>query len=174
MRHVYIDWPEYNDLCERLVARVVQSGWKFDSLLCLARGGMRPGDIFSRVYNSMPLAVLTTCSYRAAAGTIQGDLDIATYITGMSDLKGKLLLVDDLCDSGQTVLKVIEHLKDRYPRITEVRTAAIWVKACSLIVPDYYVVKYEDSPWIHQPFEFYDDFGPEKLLARVREKFGEP
>ena len=91
MRHVYIDWPEYNDLCERLVARVVQSGWKFDSLLCLARGGMRPGDIFSRVYNSMPLAVLTTSSYRAAAGTIQGDLDIATYITGMSDLKGKLL-----------------------------------------------------------------------------------
>lgn len=173
MRHIYIDWPEYNDLCERLVARVVQSGWKFDSLLCLARGGMRPGDIFSRVYNSMPLAVLTTSSYRAAAGTIQGDLDIATYITGMSDLKGKLLLVDDLCDSGQTVLKVIEHLKDRYPRITEVRTAAIWVKACSLIVPDYYVVKYEDSPWIHQPFECYDDIGIEKHLANCRAKFGD-
>lgn len=172
MRHVYVEWGEYNDLCERLVARVTESGWKFDSLLCLARGGMRPGDLFSRIY-SMPLAVLTTSSYRAAAGTVQGDLDIATYITGMSDLKGKLLLVDDLCDTGQTVVKVIEHLKERYPRITEVRTAAIWVKPTSVIIPNYYVVKFEDNPWIHQPFEFFDDFGPEKHLARCKEKFGE-
>ncbi len=173
MEHVYVSWSEYVDLCERLVARVTASGWKFDSLLCLARGGMRPGDLFSRIYNSMPLAVLTTSSYRAAAGTIQGDLDIARYITGMSDLHGKLLLVDDLCDSGKTVVKVIEHLKESYPRITEVKTATIWVKKSSVIVPDYYVVKYDDNPWIHQPFEFYDDFGPEKHLARCKEKFGE-
>ena len=81
MQHDHIDWNQYRDLCERLVARVGASGWEFDSLLCLARGGMRPGDIFSRVY-SKPLAIMTTSSYREAAGTVQGDLDIAKYITG--------------------------------------------------------------------------------------------
>ena len=95
MQHDHINWQQYIDLCERLVARVAESGWEFDSLLCLARGGMRPGDFFSRIY-SKPLAIMTTSSYREAAGTVQGDLDIAKYITGVSDLKGKLLLVDDL------------------------------------------------------------------------------
>jgi len=172
MQHDYISWEQYIGLCERLVARVTASGWQFDSLLCLARGGMRPGDFFSRIYGK-PLAVLTTSSYREAAGTVQGDLDIAAYITGMSDLKGKVLLVDDLCDSGKTVVKVIEHLKNRYPQITEVKTATIWVKACSVIVPDFYVVKYEDNPWIHQPFEVYDDLGAEKHLANCRAKYGD-
>ena len=170
--HDYIDWKQYIDLCERLVARVTASGWEFDSLLCLARGGMRPGDFFSRIY-SKPLAIMTTSSYREAAGTVQGELDIAKYITGVSDLKGKLLIVDDLCDSGKTIMKVVEHLKNNYPGITEIRVAGVWVKACSVFKPDYCVVQYEDSPWIHQPFECYDDLGAQKHLEKCREKFGD-
>lgn len=171
MQHDHINWQQYIDLCERLVARVAQSGWQFDSLLCLARGGMRPGDFFSRVY-SKPLAIMTTSSYREAAGTVQGHLDISRYITGMSDLKGKLLLVDDLCDSGVTIKKVVEHLRANYPQITEIRVAVIWVKACSVFQPDYCVVQYEDSPWIHQPFEAYDDLGPDVHLEKCKQKFG--
>ena len=172
MQHDHINWQQYIDLCERLVARVAESGWEFDSLLCLARGGMRPGDFFSRIY-SKPLAIMTTSSYREAAGTVQGDLDIAKYITGVSDLKGKLLLVDDLCDSGKTIQKVVEHLKKNYPAITEIRVAVIWVKACSVFHPDYHAVEYKDAPWIHQPFEVYDDLGPAKHLEKCREKYGD-
>ena len=116
---------------------------------------------------------MTTSSYREAAGTVQGDLDIDKYITGVSDLKGKLLLVDDLCDSGKTIQKVVEHLKKNYPAITEIRVAVIWVKACSVFHPDYHVVEYKDAPWIHQPFEVYDDLGPGKHLEKCREKYGD-
>lgn len=154
------------------MARVAEDGWEFDSLLCLARGGMRPGDFFSRIY-SKPLAIMTTSSYREAAGTVQGDLDIAKYITGVSELKGRVLLVDDLCDSGKTIMKVVEHLKKHYPGVTEVRVAVIWVKACSVFKPDYSVVNYSDSPWIHQPFECYDDLGVEKHLENCRRKYGD-
>ncbi len=170
--HDYIDWDQYKDLCERLVARVTASGWEFDSLLCLARGGTRPGDYFSRIY-SKPLAIMTTSSYREAAGTVQGDLDIAKYITGVTELKGKLLLVDDLCDSGKTIMKVVEHLKRNFPEITEIRVAVLWVKACSVFKPDYCVVTYKDSPWIHQPFECYDDLGAKVHLEKCRAKYGE-
>lgn len=172
LTHDYIDWKQYIDLCERLVAKVAADGWQFDSLLCLARGGMRPGDFFSRIYGK-PLAIMTTSSYREAAGTVQGDLDIARYITGVTDLKGKLLLVDDLCDSGKTIMKVVEHLRKNYPGITEVRVAVIWVKACSVFKPDYSVVQYDCSPWIHQPFECYDEIGVQTHLKKCREKFGE-
>ena len=34
--------PEERALIERLALKVHQSGWAFDTILCLARGGMRP------------------------------------------------------------------------------------------------------------------------------------
>lgn len=172
MEHVYVSWEEYINLCERLVARVIKSGWKYDSLICLARGGMRPGDFFSRV-SGKPLSVLSTSSYREAAGTVQGDLDIASHITGVSAIHGKLLLVDDLADSGKTIAKVVEHLKTRFPEVTEIRVATIWMKARSVLEPDYYLIRYENNPWIHQPFECYDDIGDEAHLANCIKKFGE-
>ncbi|MCF0253195.1 MAG: phosphoribosyltransferase [Duodenibacillus sp.] len=169
--HDWIDWEQYRDLCERLVARVAKSGWKFDTLLCLARGGTRPGDIFSRVYGKR-LGVLSTSSYREAAGTVQGDLHISRFITGVDTLKGRVLLVDDLCDSGKTIARVVEHIKANFPEVTEVRVAVIWTKACSVFNPDYCVIRYPDNPWIHQPFECYDELGEDVLLHRCLEKFG--
>ena len=168
----YYSWDAYIDLNERLVAKVAESDWQFDSILCLSRGGMRPGDFFSRVYD-MPLAILATSSYREKAGTVQSDLDIAECITGVSELSGKVLLVDDMVASGKTIREVVRHLKERYPAITEIRVAVLWYKAHSVLVPDWYVEYLEDNPWIHQPFECYDALGPEKLIERVRAKHPE-
>lgn len=167
---LYVDWDEYHRLIERLCLLVHESSWRFDSLLCLARGGLRVGDVISRIYD-VPLAILAASSYRAASGTRQGQLDIGEYITMTSDvLSGNLLLVDDLVDSGVTLARVVDHLKSRYPAIEEVRTAVIWYKACSTIKPDYFVQHLPMSPWIHQPFEVYDAMGPEKLTERLRNK----
>jgi hypothetical protein len=119
----------------------------------------------------MPLAILATSSYREAAGTRQGRLDIAEFITMTGGgLHGKLLLVDDLVDSGQTLSRVIEHLKQRFPALTEVRTAVLWYKAVSTFKPDYYVQYLPTSPWIHQPFEEYDSLRPHQLAARLRSR----
>ena len=102
-KHLYVSYDEYHSLIEKLAIKVHQSGWEFDTILCLARGGMRPGDILSRIFDK-PLAIMSTSSYRAEAGTIQGHLDIARYITTpKGEIAGKVLLVDDLADSGHTL-----------------------------------------------------------------------
>ena len=36
-------------------------GWRFDQILCLARGGLRVGDQLSRIFE-VPLAILATSS----------------------------------------------------------------------------------------------------------------
>lgn len=168
MKDLYVDWDEYHRQIERLGLAIHESGWHFDSLLCLARGGLRVGDVISRIYD-MPLAILAASSYREAAGRSQGVLDIGEYITmTQSELSGHLLLVDDLVDSGVTLNRVVVHLRQRYPAVTELRSAVIWYKACSSFVPDYYVEYLPTNPWIHQPFEVYDAMGPEKLAARLR------
>ncbi|MGM3237866.1 phosphoribosyltransferase, partial [Bacillus cereus group sp. BC24] len=90
---LWVGWDEYHRLIELLALQVHASGWKFDQILCLARGGLRVGDQLSRIYD-VPLAILATSSYREAAGTEQGDLDIAQYITmTRGNLAGNVLLV---------------------------------------------------------------------------------
>ena len=164
-KHLYISWNEYHELIERLALKIHESGWQFDQILCLARGGMRPGDVLSRVFDK-PLGIMSTSSYRAEAGTIQGRLDIAKYITmPKGELAGRVLLVDDLADSGVTLKAVVERLRGM-PSISELRSAVIWTKAVSAYTPDYYVEMLETSPWIHQPFEEYDGMGPEQLAKK--------
>ena len=165
-KHLYVSYDEYHNLIEKLAIRVHQSGWEFDTILCLARGGMRPGDILSRIFDK-PLAIMSTSSYRAEAGTIQGRLDLARYITmPQGELAGRVLLVDDLADSGITLKAVVERLR-AMPAISELRSAVIWTKAVSGYQPDYTVEHLPTSPWIHQPFEEYDGLRPDVLQQRM-------
>lgn len=165
-KHLYVSYDEYHNLIEKLAIKIDQSGWAFDTILCLARGGMRPGDILSRVFDK-PLAIMSTSSYRAEAGTQQGHLDIARYITTpKGEIAGRVLLVDDLADSGHTLLAVVKMLQDNYKPITELRTAVIWTKALSTFTPDYSVEHLPTNPWIHQPFENYDRTRPADLLKK--------
>ncbi len=165
-KHLYVSYDEYHNLIEKLAIRIHQSGWQFDTILCLARGGMRPGDILSRIFDK-PLAIMSTSSYRAEAGTVQGNLDIASYITTpKGEIAGRVLLVDDLADSGLTLNAVVSQLRNNYLPITELRTAVIWTKGVSSFKPDYQVDYLPSNPWIHQPFESYDAMGPDKLLEK--------
>lgn len=162
-RDLWVSWDDYHSLIERLALIVHESGWKFDKILCLARGGVRVGDVLSRIYD-LPLGILATSSYREAAGTQQGSLDIAQFITiTRGTLDGRVLLVDDMVDTGNTFMRVRDHLLAQFPAITELRTAVLWWKGHSLATPDYYVDKLPTNPWIHQPFEDYDSLRPHQL-----------
>ena len=73
-------------------------------------GGLRVGDVFSRVFK-LPLAILFTSSYVEEHGTVRGDLTVSKQITMTSDTLGdKVLLVDDLVDSGGTLCNAAEAL----------------------------------------------------------------
>ena len=166
-QHLYVNWDEYHRLVEKLALVIHESGWQFDQILCLARGGLRPGDVLSRVFDK-PLGILSTSSYRDEGGTLQGRLDMARYITmPKGELAGRVLLVDDLADSGVTLHAVVSRLKEM-PAIVELRSAVIWVKGVSTYVPEYHVESLPTSPWIHQPFEDYDTLRPAALLERHR------
>ena len=154
--HLHVSWDEYHAAIERLAIELRDSGWTFNQIICIARGGMRVGDVLSRVFQ-VPLAIMSTRSYTGDAGTERGEITVARHITMTTDSLGdQVLLVDDLVDSGITLEVVKRHLLSEYPELKAVRTAVIWYKACSNVVPDYYASYLPESPWIHQPFEKYD------------------
>ena len=113
---------------------------------------------------------MAASSYRAEHGTQQGALMLAKNITARSPLSGRVLLADDLADTGATLHAVVPRLRESQPAITELRTAVLWVKASSTFTPDWCAEHLPTSPWIHQPFERYDSCSPEKLLAQWKGK----
>ena len=70
--------------------------------------------------------------------------------------------------SGVTLDKVTRHLKENFPDVTEVKSAVIWLKGCSVVRPDYFLDELPHNPWIHQPFEDYDGLRPHQLAAWMK------
>ncbi len=167
MNKLDVSWEQYNTLVERLALQVHESGYAFNQIICIARGGLRVGDVLSRIYE-LPLAILSTHSYSASGGTVRGELVIAEHMTMTAPRLGeRVLLVDDMVDSGHTLAAVHQELPKRFPSIATLKTAVLWWKACSVFRPDFYVEHLADSPWINQPFEVYDKLRPAELRARL-------
>ncbi len=163
-----ITTEQYCQLTEDLAALIYHSNWKFDIILCIARGGFRPGDILSRIFNK-PLAILAARSYREGGGTLQGHLQIAPAISiPDGSIHGNVLLVDDLVDTGVTFQKIVTMLPKKYSEITAIRTAVIWTKKTSQFTPDFVSKALDNDPWIQQPFERYDHMNIDEIIqARI-------
>ena len=167
MPDLYVSWSEYHRKIEALATQIYQSHWQFNQIVCIAKGGLRIGDLLCRVYEK-PLAIMFAASYGGAGNRIRGELTISPHLamTG-SKLGSKVLLVDDLVDSGVSLQKGVEWLESHHSQeIEEIRTGVIWYKANSQFRPHYYVDYLKDSPWIHQPFEYYESITIEELVKK--------
>jgi uncharacterized protein len=167
MPAMHVSWEQYHTLIERLALVVHEAGYEFDQIICIARGGLRVGDVLSRIFEQ-PLAILSTHSYAAEGGTVRGELVIAEHMTMTAPRLGeRVLVVDDMVDSGHTLQMVMRTLPARFPHIVSMKSAVLWWKACSVFPPDFHVDYLADSPWIHQPFEVYDNLRPAQLAQRL-------
>ena len=165
---LHIDWSEYNTKIEDLAFKIHKDGYKFNQIVCIAKGGLRVGDILARIFD-VPFAVMSVESYHGeGVKDEQGQIVFGNSLAKTTpNLGNKVLLVDDLADSGLTLekcVKWLEHYEGFF--IEELRTATIWVKGCSQYTPSYYVDYLEDSPWIHQPFEKYETMNINEYHAK--------
>lgn len=164
MSDLFVSWSDYHQKIEQLATKVYQSQWEFNQIICLARGGLRIGDILSRIFD-LPLAILSTSSYRGPGKQARSSLTFSRDLTMTTpNLGSHVLLVDDLVDSGESLRRTLIWLDRHYGfYVDEIRTAVLWYKSCSVLAPDYYVDYLSDNPWIHQPFEGYEKMDPASL-----------
>ena len=161
MKDIYITWEDYHKKIEQLAKKVHDDNWQFNQVICIAKGGLRVGDVFSRLFD-VPLAIMSVESYKKGTGNIidqQGQFTFSRDLAKTTpNLGSHVLLVDDLADSGKTLIKSIKWLELFYGFYLEekIKTAVIWHKSTSKFKPDYAVDYLEDSPWIHMPFEKYE------------------
>lgn len=155
MEKLHVDYARYHQLIDQVVKVVNGSGFEPDLVLGVSRGGLFLADGLSRSLKK-PMAVIAASSYREDAGTAQGQLQISSSIASIAAVAGKVLLADDLADSGHTLQALCGHLAQKFPSITELKTAVIWIKPASVFKPDFAAEILDSDVWIVQPFEIRD------------------
>ncbi len=138
-------WEELQRDVETLARSVSASGEQFDLMVVIARGGMTIGHILSD-FTGIPVAALTITTFtgteRARSARVSYGIE--------ADLGGKrVLLVDDVSDSGATFAAAADYLRSH--GVAVVKTAALYTKPWTAHVPDFSVRQFDN--WIIYPYE---------------------
>ena len=165
-----VDWKEYNRTVEKLAIQVHESGYKPNLLVGIMRGGAPMIDLLSRIFK-LKCAYLAVESYSGkGVEDEQGDIVFSREMSSIAkNMGGKILLCDDLSDTGITLNKSVDWLTKYQPikgKIEDIKTATLWKKQKSTFNPDYCAVYLPDNPWIVQPFEVYEEIRIEDILKK--------
>ena len=165
-----VTFEEYNKIVEKL-AILIHQNYKPTVLVGIMRGAAPIIDILSRILK-LPIAYIVIQSYSGKdTEDKQGELMFAREISSLAnneDFK-RVLLIDDLSDTGLTLNKSIEWLKSYGPTkdfIEEVKTACLWKKKSSTFEPDFCPIKLNSDPWIVQPTEHYEEISIKKIMEK--------
>ena len=165
-----ITFDEYTKIVEKLAIQIY-SNYKPTVLVGIMRGAAPILDILSRILK-LPIAYIVIQSYSGKGmEDKQGQLMFAREISSLAENKdfSKVLLVDDLSDTGLTLNKSIEWLRKYQPTkdfIKEVKTACLWKKKSSTFEPDFCPIKLDSDPWIVQPTEHYEELSMEEIIKK--------
>ena len=165
-----INFDEYTKIVEKLAIEIHQN-YKPTVLVGIMRGAAPILDILSRILK-LPIAYIVIQSYSGEKmQDKQGQLMFSREISSLAENKdfNRVLLIDDLSDTGLTLNKSIEWLKKYEPTknfIKEVKTACLWRKKSSSFEPDFCPVKLDSDPWIVQPTEHYEELSIKKIIER--------
>ena len=163
-----VSFDEYTKTVEKLAVQI-HKGYKPTVLVGIMRGAAPIIDILSRILK-LPIAYIVIQSYSGKGmEDKQGELMFAREISSLANEKDfeRVLLIDDLSDTGLTLNKSIEWLKNYDPiknNIKEIKTACLWKKKSSSFEPDYCPIKLEEDPWIVQPTEHYEELSIEDII----------
>ena len=127
-----ISWDDYNKTVEKLALMVHESGYRPTLLVGIMRGAAPMIDVLSRVFK-LKCAYLSVESYSGkGVEDEQGDIVFSREMSSIAkNMGGRILLCDDLSDTGSTLNKSVDWLKTYQPikdKIEYIKTATLWKK----------------------------------------------
>ena len=138
MNVIYYPYSEFRDDLESLIEQIDQ---KFDTIIPIARGGLTMAHLLSEYYNFREVYAINTIGYD---DTQKLEKIKVFNIPDLQNVK-RVLIVDDIVDSGDTLLEVLKVLKREYPTVRFL-SASIFYKPTASIEPTWWVKEAID--WI--------------------------
>jgi hypoxanthine phosphoribosyltransferase len=147
MEYIKPSWDEIEEITKKLAENIKKSRFKFDWIVGISRGGLVPARLLSDYLDCSKVAIMRVEFYENVGKT--KDFPRITQPVGVS-LKGKnVLLVDDVADTGRSLVVAKDHIKRKGAK--EIKIATLHYKPISIFKPDFYVI--ETSAWIIYPWE---------------------
>ncbi len=148
-----LSWESVAGDAKRLSKVLKKSTYKPDIVVAIGRGGLVPARILC---DYLHIKDLTTIKVEHWGITATPDKRAVVRYPLNTNIKDKkVLLVDDITDTGDTLRVSIQYLKSFKPR--EIRTAVIIHKTTSKFIPDYYIKKVSMWRWIIFPWHVWED-----------------
>jgi hypoxanthine phosphoribosyltransferase len=126
---IYLSWDDIEHLVDELCTQITQSGMQIESIVGVQRGGLIPAVMIShRLQIPMGKGIVHDTS----------------------------LIVDDICDSGETFFKIYKYYQEAYPTSNQ-RFACLHYKShISTFKPTFYGEQLTSDAWLVYPWESKD------------------
>ena len=142
-------WYTWQEMCldvNQLCRDVVLDKFEPDAIVGLSRGGLTPGVMVSHWFKK---------PFKPVKSSLRDFPEWEDYLPRKTD--ERVLIVDDICDSGETFDRISSFIKGRSREIQcDVRFASLWWNNEVDFEPHYYVrevAKDSSNLWIHFPWE---------------------
>jgi uncharacterized protein len=157
-----ITWKEVYSLCRQLVQQLRRANFRIDVIVAIARGGFVPGRLLS---DMLGIHDLTSFKIEHYQGAYKQHEAYVRYPLN-ADISGRnVLLLDDVCDSGDTFAVGVEHIR-QCGTVNEIRTAALHLKTVSKFIPDFYAGTVSKWRWHIYPWAVNEDLS--SMIAKMQ------
>jgi hypoxanthine phosphoribosyltransferase len=146
IQYLSVSWNQYQTVVQKLAAAILDQETKpFDEIVAIARGGLTLGHLLSD-FLRIPISTITIQSYTDIQQ--QGKINITAGLS--KNIEGKrILLVDDIADTGNTMICATTYLNEFHPK--SITRTTMYYKSHCKITPEYFAK--QTDKWILLPSE---------------------
>ncbi len=147
LKLLHTSWEDVERLSEELALKIIESGYEPDIIVAISRGGFDPARILCDQLSIRRLASLQVEFYSGVKDTAEKPRIVSPL---NADINGqKVLVVDDVSDTGDSLMLAKEHILTKRPG--DLRVATLHIKPWTKFRPDYHAA--ETKAWIVYPWE---------------------
>jgi len=151
---IYLSWAEFEEAIQYIALKLRETRFQPDLIIAIARGGLIPGVRLSHILK-IPMRSIHMTFYDEHDNRLEKPILLIPLQTPQEVQGKKVLLVDDIADTGMTLKNAINYLRSL--EASEIRIATIAYKPSSIVTPDFYLfttTKWVVFPWEKEPIIF--------------------
>jgi hypoxanthine phosphoribosyltransferase len=157
LNFLHLSWEDIQRLTEELACKIEASGFIPDIIVAVSRGGFDPARILC---DQLSIRRLASVQIEAYDGMVKRPEPIVVLPVNAALEEKRVLVVDDVSDSGTSLIKAKEHVESKGS--SEVMIATLHIKPWSKYIPNYYAQMVD--AWVVYPWEL------KECLLEVAEK----
>lgn len=147
-----LDWAQVQQVAWETAKKIIESRYEPDIMVGISRGGLVPAKLLSDFLQVKDILAIKADHWGITA-TKDGKARLAYGLE--TDLSGKkVLLVDDITDTGESMKLSKKHLEKKNPKT--IKTATLYHMKGSKFEPDFYS-SVKDATWVIFPWNYRED-----------------